>query len=45
MEVYLDIVFIENAIIDLFLMLVTLRLLRLKYRKDGMYIAAIIGGI
>ena len=45
MEVYLDIIFIENAIIDLFLMLVTLRLLRLKYRKDGIYIAAIIGGI
>ena len=42
MEVYLDIIFIENAIIDLFLMLVTLRLLRLKYRKDGIYIAAII---
>ena len=45
MEVYLDIVFLENAIIDLLLMLVTLRLLRLKYRKNGMYIAAIIGGI
>lgn len=45
MEVYLDVVFIENAIIDLFLILVTLRLLRLKYRKGGIYIAAIIGGI
>ena len=42
MEVCLDIIFIENAIIDLFLMLVTW-LLRLKYRKDGIYIAAIIG--
>lgn len=45
MEVYLDIIFIENAIIDLFLMLVTLRLLRLKYSKGGIYIATVIGGI
>ena len=45
MDVYIDIIFIENMIIDLFLMLVTLRLLRLNYSKRGIYLSAILGGV
>ena len=45
MEVYIDVFLFENIIINLFLLLLTFRLLRLNYRKINIYLAALLGGI
>ena len=45
MEVYIDIYLLENIIINLFLLLLTFRLLRVNYKKRNVYLAALLGGI
>ena len=45
MEIYIDVFLFENIIINLFLLLLTFRLLRLNYRKINIYLAALLGGI
>lgn len=45
MEVYLDIYLLENIIINLFLLMLTFRLLRFNYRGRNVYLAALLGGI
>lgn len=45
MEIYIDIIIIENFIINLFLLLVTIRLLKYQYITINIYIAALIGAI
>lgn len=43
MVVYIDIYFLENFIVNLFLLLITFRILRYEYRKKVIYGAAILG--
>ena len=38
MEVYIDIYLLENIIINLFLLLLTFRLLRVNYKKRNVYL-------
>lgn len=45
MEVYIDIYLLENIIINLFLLLLTFKLLRINYKKRNVYLAALLGGI
>ena len=45
MEVYIDIYLLENIIINLFLLLLTFRLLRIDYKKRNLYLASLLGGI
>ena len=45
MEVYIDIYLLENIIINLFLLLLTFKLLRVDYKRRNVYLAAILGGI
>ena len=45
MEVYVDVIIIENIIVDLFLMLVTLKLLRIKYKTKSLYFSSILGSL
>lgn len=45
MEVYIDIYLLENIIINLFLLLLTFKLLRFNYKKRNIYLAALLGGI
>ena len=45
MEVYIDIYLLENIIINLFLLLLTFRLLRIDYKKRNLYLAALLGGL
>ncbi|ATD54891.1 sigma-E processing peptidase SpoIIGA [Clostridium chauvoei] len=44
MVVYVDVVFIENFIVNLFLLLITMKLLRFEYRKS-IYVGAVLGGL
>lgn len=43
MEVYIDIILLENTFINTFILLVTLKLVKLKYRRPFVYLAAAIG--
>ncbi|MBX9135833.1 MULTISPECIES: sigma-E processing peptidase SpoIIGA [unclassified Clostridium] len=45
MEIYIDIYLLENIIINLFLLLLTFRLLRFDYKKRNVYLAALLGAI
>ncbi|WP_195989329.1 sigma-E processing peptidase SpoIIGA [Clostridium sp. D53t1_180928_C8] len=45
MEIYIDIYILENIIINLFLLLLTFRLLRFDYKKRNVYLAALLGAI
>ena len=45
MEVYIDIYLLENIIINLFLLLLTFKLLRMDYKKRNVYLAALLGGV
>lgn len=45
MEVYIDIYLLENIIINLFLLLLTFKLLRLDYKKKNLYLSSLLGGI
>lgn len=45
MEVYIDIYLLENIIINLFLLLLTFKLLRINYKKKNLYLASLFGGI
>ena len=45
MEVYLDIYLLENIIINVFLLLLTFKVLRFTYKKRNLYLAALLGGI
>lgn len=45
MEIYVDVIIIENFIINLFLLLLTVKLLRYQYKNISIYIAALIGAI
>ena len=42
MEIYIDIYLLENIIINLFLLLLTFRLLRFDYKKRNVYLAALL---
>ena len=44
MIVYIDILIIENFIVNLFLLITTMKLLKYRYDKK-IYIAAFLGGI
>ncbi|MDU1314142.1 sigma-E processing peptidase SpoIIGA [Clostridium septicum] len=44
MVVYVDVIFIENFIVNLFLLLITMRILRFGYKRS-IYIGAAIGGV
>jgi len=45
MEVYIDIYLLENITINLFLLLLTFKLLRIDYKRRNLYLAALLGGI
>ena len=45
MEVYIDIYLLENIIINLFLLLLTFKILRLDYKKKNLYLSSLLGGI
>ena len=45
MEVYIDIYLLENIAINLFLLLLTFKLLKIEYKRRNVYLAAILGGI
>ena len=45
MEIYIDVYILENIIIDLFLLLLSFKLLRFNFNKRNIYIAAVVGGI
>ena len=45
MDVYLDVILIENFIIDLFLLIVTFNILRIKVKSKRLIISALIGSI
>ena len=45
MEVYIDIYLLENITINLFLLLLTFKLLRIDYKRRNVYLAALLGGI
>ena len=45
MEVYLDVIIIENTLIDLLLLLLTFKLTRVQYKVKSIYLSAIIGGL
>lgn len=45
MEVYVDIYLLENIIINVFLLLLTFKILRFNYKKINLYLAALLGGI
>ena len=45
MEIYVDVIVVENFIINLFLLLITTKLLKYQYRNINIYLAAIIGAI
>lgn len=45
MEIYVDVIIMENFIINLFLLLLTFRLLRFQYKNAGIYIASLIGAL
>ena len=39
MEIYLDIVLIENFVIDMFILLITAKLMHIKYNNKSLYIS------
>lgn len=43
MEVYIDVILLENTLINTFILLVTLKLAKLKYKAAFLYLAAIMG--
>ena len=45
MEVYVDVVVFENFLIDLFLLLLTVKVLRYSYKPLNLYLASFIGGV
>ena len=45
MEVYIDIYIFENIVINLFLLLLTFKLLRFSFNKKNICIAAVLGGL
>ena len=45
MEVYIDIYIFENVVINLFLLLLTFKLLRFSFNKKNICIAAVLGGL
>ena len=45
MEIYIDVYILENIIIDLFLLLLSFKLLRFNFNKRNIYIAAVVGYI
>lgn len=44
MEVYIDILLLENSLINIFMLLITSKLTNLKYKRSLLYLAGIIGG-
>lgn len=45
MEIYVDVIIFENFIINLFLLLITTKLLKYQYRNINIYLGAFIGAI
>lgn len=45
MEVYIDIILLENTLINIFILLITLKLVNLKYKRSLVYLAGIVGGL
>lgn len=45
MEIYIDVIIAENFIINLFLLLVTSKLLKYQYKSINIYLSALIGAI
>lgn len=45
MKVYIDIFLLENIIINLFLLLLTFKLLRFEYKTSLIYLASVLGGL
>lgn len=45
MEIYVDVIIVENLIINLFLLLTTVKLLKYQYKNIDIYLSAFIGAI
>ena len=45
MEIYLDIVLIENFVIDMFILLITAKLMHIKYDNKSLILASSLGAV
>lgn len=45
MEIYIDVIILENFVINLFLLLLTFKLMRFEYKRKIIYLAAFIGAV